>query len=217
VHSFQITPRAEADLDEVARYTKREHGERQCAIYLGEFEARFGRLRELPVLERACDRARPGLKSQKQGRHVVFYTAESAHDGSAATLREWEPATRKRLNSCDPDSDVLGRCSCRDSALKPSSLRITRSTFSQLFTGAERPIRNVERVPERAAEEHVPGQVDSNRGGRWSPVVVPQLFASTMSPLPLYFARNMLLVPAAVGAVSVVEPNVMLPLKLPVT
>jgi toxin ParE1/3/4 len=82
VHSFRITPRAEADLDEIALYTRREHGERQCAIYLGEFEARFGRLRELPVLERACDRIRPGLKSQKQGRHVVFYF----HEGVTGVL-----------------------------------------------------------------------------------------------------------------------------------
>ena len=73
MHSFQLTPKAEEDLDGIAEYTLREFGERQCALYLNELETRFARLRDVPVLERACDRIRPGLKSQKQGRHVVFY------------------------------------------------------------------------------------------------------------------------------------------------
>lgn len=76
MHRFRLTPRAEADLDGIADYTLREHGDRQCALYLGELEARFARLREVPVLERACDRIRPGLRSQRQGRHVVFYLHE---------------------------------------------------------------------------------------------------------------------------------------------
>jgi toxin ParE1/3/4 len=76
VHKFRLTPKAEADLGGIAAYTKREHGERQCALYLGELESRFTRLREFPVLERARSTIRPGLKSQRQGRHVVFYLDE---------------------------------------------------------------------------------------------------------------------------------------------
>lgn len=77
MHRFRLAPRAETDLDGIADYTLREHGDRQCAIYLSEIEARFARLREVPVLERPCDRIRPGLRSQKQGRNVVFYLHES--------------------------------------------------------------------------------------------------------------------------------------------
>jgi toxin ParE1/3/4 len=77
VNNFRLTPKAVTDLGDIVDYTLREHGERQCSLYLSELEMRFARLREMLVLERPCDRIRPGLKSQKQGHHVVFYLHES--------------------------------------------------------------------------------------------------------------------------------------------
>ena len=77
---FRIFPRAAADLDGIADYTKREHGDRQCGLYVGQLYSRFARLRESTVLERACDAVRPGLKCQQQGRHMVFYLHDKDED-----------------------------------------------------------------------------------------------------------------------------------------
>ena len=82
MHRVRLTPKAVADLDGIADYTRREHGNRQCAAYLDDLQDRFARLRELPVLERACDHVRRGLCSQKQGRHVIFYL----HDGPGVLI-----------------------------------------------------------------------------------------------------------------------------------
>ncbi len=70
---FRLTRRAEADLWDIADYTRRTWGDEQCARYLGQLEACCGRLAEHPILGRACDRIRPGLRRREQGKHVIFY------------------------------------------------------------------------------------------------------------------------------------------------
>lgn len=76
--SFRLTPKAVSDLDGIAQYTRREHGDRQCTIYIDDLEARFARLREASVLERKRDYVRPGLRCQRQGHHVIFYLRQES-------------------------------------------------------------------------------------------------------------------------------------------
>ena len=65
--------RAESDLDGIAEYTLGMWGERQLDNYMGELEACCVRLAERPLLGRACEDVRPGLRRMEHGRHVVFY------------------------------------------------------------------------------------------------------------------------------------------------
>jgi toxin ParE1/3/4 len=70
---FRLTRRAEADLFDIADYTRQTWGDEQCARYLDLLEACCQRLADHPVLGRACDKLRPGLRRREQGKHVVFY------------------------------------------------------------------------------------------------------------------------------------------------
>lgn len=70
---FRLTSRAEADLAEIAAYTLRTWGQRQCARYLDQLEECCQRLADHPILGRACDGIRPGLRRREQGKHVIFY------------------------------------------------------------------------------------------------------------------------------------------------
>lgn len=65
--------RAEADLAGIASYALRYWGVAKMDAYLGELERCCGRLGENPLLGRACDEIRPGLRRMEVGEHVVFY------------------------------------------------------------------------------------------------------------------------------------------------
>ena len=71
---YRLTPKAEADLVNIARYTRREWGEKQRNKYIhGLFEF-FAKLGESPQIGKARDDIRPGLLSQSYQRtHIVFY------------------------------------------------------------------------------------------------------------------------------------------------
>lgn len=75
---FLLTARAEADLLEIADYTLRTWGERQCARYLAQLEDCCQRLADHPIIGRSCDHVRPGLRRREQGKHVVFYRRAGA-------------------------------------------------------------------------------------------------------------------------------------------
>lgn len=70
---FRLTKRAELDLFDIADYTLQKWGEAQCARYLDQLENRCQRLAEHPILGRACDGIRPGLRRSEQGKHIIFY------------------------------------------------------------------------------------------------------------------------------------------------
>ena len=78
VGNYRLTPQAAADMDQIATYTRREHGERQCVLYIDELQAGFRRLGGFPGMGRHCGSVRPRLRSWKQGRHVIFYLPEAA-------------------------------------------------------------------------------------------------------------------------------------------
>ena len=70
---FDLTPRAEKDLDDIALYTIQKWGAAQMETYLRQFDERFRWLAENPDLGRRRDEVHPGYKSWSQGRHVIFY------------------------------------------------------------------------------------------------------------------------------------------------
>jgi toxin ParE1/3/4 len=65
--------RAEADLIGIASFTARTWGAAQVDAYLTMLEECCGSLGVNPLLGRACDEVRPGLRRMEVGRHVVFY------------------------------------------------------------------------------------------------------------------------------------------------
>jgi toxin ParE1/3/4 len=77
--SFKLSRRAEADLLHIGAYTLDRWGEEQAVRYLAELEACCQRLADLPLLGRACNHIRPGLRCMEQGRHIVFYRPASEY------------------------------------------------------------------------------------------------------------------------------------------
>jgi toxin ParE1/3/4 len=73
VAAFRFSPRAEADLLSIGRYTLRTWGKAQATRYIGELEVCCQTLADNPALGRLCDNVRPGLRRLEHGKHVVFY------------------------------------------------------------------------------------------------------------------------------------------------
>lgn len=69
---------AETDLENIAAYTLRTWGEVQTSRYLHEMEDCCERLANNPMLGRACDEIRPGLRRLEQGQHVSSTASREA-------------------------------------------------------------------------------------------------------------------------------------------
>lgn len=74
---FRLTRRAEADLHSIGAYTLQTWGEDQAIRYLDDLEACCRMLAENPMLGRACDEVRPGLRRMACGRHIIFYREDN--------------------------------------------------------------------------------------------------------------------------------------------
>ena len=70
---FRLTPRAAADLNHIAAYTLRKWGRRQATAYLKALNDRFAWLAEYPEIGRARPEVLPGLRSFREGSHIIFY------------------------------------------------------------------------------------------------------------------------------------------------
>ena len=70
---FRLTPRAAADLDEIADYTILEWGPAQMEDYLRTLNKRFEWLARNPFAGRERNDVRPGYRSFPEGSHVIFY------------------------------------------------------------------------------------------------------------------------------------------------
>jgi len=75
--AFRYSRRAEADLLSISRYTLRTWGEEQTIRYIDDLEACCQMLADNPMLGRACDHIRPGLRRMERGGHVIFYRADA--------------------------------------------------------------------------------------------------------------------------------------------
>lgn len=71
--TYRFSRRADADLLGIGGYTLRTWGEEQTIRYLDDLEKCCQMLADNPMLGRACDYIRPGLRRMEAGRHVVFY------------------------------------------------------------------------------------------------------------------------------------------------
>ena len=71
--AFRFSRRAEADLLSIAAYGLRTWGEDQAIRYLDDLEKCCQMLADNPMLGRASDYIRPGLRRMERGKHVVFY------------------------------------------------------------------------------------------------------------------------------------------------
>ena len=70
---FRITPRAYADLVNIARYTRETWGSEQRDHYIRALDERFSWLAEQPQTGRHRPDVVEGYYSYPQGRHVIFY------------------------------------------------------------------------------------------------------------------------------------------------
>jgi toxin ParE1/3/4 len=72
--SYRKTRRADEDLQEIYRYTRRMWGRDQAVRYLHGLEQRFAELADNPLVGIAReDLQPPGLRSVIHGSHVIFY------------------------------------------------------------------------------------------------------------------------------------------------
>ena len=70
---FELSRRAEADLEGIAEYTRDRWGLAQCGRYLDQLEACLERLAESPGQGRPCPDLGLEYFRFEHGRHVVFY------------------------------------------------------------------------------------------------------------------------------------------------
>lgn len=70
---YDLTPAAEADLREIARYTMREWGERQAKQYETLLETCFQGIAESSVLSRPFSERYPQVRVTRCEHHDIFY------------------------------------------------------------------------------------------------------------------------------------------------
>lgn len=68
-----VSPRAQADIDDIWEYTVRRWGERQAEAYIGLIKEGVDAIAENPAVGRPCDDVRPGYRRYLVGSHVLFY------------------------------------------------------------------------------------------------------------------------------------------------
>jgi toxin ParE1/3/4 len=103
---FRFTPRAEADLQEIADYTLRTWGRAQCVRYLDKLERRCERLANSPGLGLACDDIRAGYFRAVAGQHVLFF--RKIEDGILIVrVLHSRMLPEKHLSDVSDDSDEI--------------------------------------------------------------------------------------------------------------
>lgn len=70
---YRLTPKAREDLKEIGRYTSATWGKKQRTAYLKMLDRQFQKIAATPERGQARDEITDNLKSDKQGRHVIFY------------------------------------------------------------------------------------------------------------------------------------------------
>jgi toxin ParE1/3/4 len=73
VTHFFLSPRAQADLDEIWDYTVNHWGIGQAERYIRQLETAIKSVATEPELGRSCDEIRTGYKKFPAGSHVLFF------------------------------------------------------------------------------------------------------------------------------------------------
>ncbi len=78
---YALSPRAEADLEDIWDYTIRRWGGAQAEKYHAALMAAIARLGQNPGLGQDCAHIRPGYWRYGAGAHVIFYliTSDAIH------------------------------------------------------------------------------------------------------------------------------------------
>ena len=71
--SYELTPAAQDDLCEIARYTLKQWGESQSLHYAGLLEQCFQEIAGRSIVSRAVSKRFPALRSCRCEYHHVFY------------------------------------------------------------------------------------------------------------------------------------------------
>jgi toxin ParE1/3/4 len=85
---YQLSKRATSDLDGILQFTIRRWGSEQADSYIRELQDCFELLARRPMLGRAADHIRPGLRRFECGSHTVFYRVSSARVSITRVLHE---------------------------------------------------------------------------------------------------------------------------------
>jgi toxin ParE1/3/4 len=97
---FRLTPPALASLKSIGRYTGRMWGKTQRDKYLRALDRRFHELAKSPGKGRSRDELWKGLRSYREGKHVIFYFAERKEIIIADILHErMEPSLHLEFNA----------------------------------------------------------------------------------------------------------------------
>lgn len=70
---FVLTPRAQADIDEIWDYTADRWGLDQAETYTRQLSKDIQTVADSPSLGRECNEVRPGYRQYPSGSHVLFY------------------------------------------------------------------------------------------------------------------------------------------------
>jgi toxin ParE1/3/4 len=71
--TVQLSPKAQADLDDIWAYTKLKWGEAQAERYVIEIGAAFDRIALEPRRGDDCSDIRPGYRKYLVGKHIIFF------------------------------------------------------------------------------------------------------------------------------------------------
>jgi toxin ParE1/3/4 len=76
VTRYVLSPRAQADIDDIWTYTVKRWSVDQAERYLRLLQTEIGDLASDPLRGRACDEIRPGYRKGRAGSHVIFYRVD---------------------------------------------------------------------------------------------------------------------------------------------
>ena len=75
---YVLSPRAQADLEEIWDYTAAHWGAKQAELYLRQLHTSLEAIAQDPQLGRRCDDIRAGYRKPPAGSHILFYRLTTA-------------------------------------------------------------------------------------------------------------------------------------------
>jgi toxin ParE1/3/4 len=76
--TYDLSPRARADLREIWNYTRDRWSVEQADRYIRELNRTFATIAHDPRRGRPCDDIRPGYRKYRVGAHMIFFRSVSA-------------------------------------------------------------------------------------------------------------------------------------------
>ncbi len=85
---YELTPAAEADLKDIARYTSKQWSRKQAIHYAGLLEAGFYQIAENKAFSRSFSETYPEVRVTKCEHHYIFYLFRGEHPCILAIFHE---------------------------------------------------------------------------------------------------------------------------------